>query len=140
MSLLELKNISKSYLINSKEKLEVLQDISFTVEDGQFVTFFGPNGCGKTTLLNLIAGLIKPDNGIIKVNSKENKGNIGYVFQNYDESLFPWEKNIDNISFPLRLKGFSFKESRKKVLKFIEELDLIVNTESYPYQVADKSN
>ena len=67
---------------------------------------FGPNGCGKSTLINMIAGLIPIDAGEILFDGKSLKDTkIGYVFQNYREAMFPWMRTIDNIAYPLKLEG-----------------------------------
>ncbi len=73
---------------------------------------FGPNGCGKSTLINMIAGLIPIDRGEILFDGKSLNGHasIGYVFQNYREAMFPWMRTIDNIAYPLLLEGRSKAE------------------------------
>lgn len=89
MANLEVKNLAKSY----DGKTKVLQDISFTIENGELVSILGPSGCGKTTTLRIIAGLIQETAGQILVNGKDitktpvYKRNFGMVFQSY--ALFP---------------------------------------------------
>ena len=69
---------------------------------------FGPNGCGKSTLINMIAGLVPIDAGEILFDGKSLADTkIGYVFQNYREAMFPWMRTIDNIAYPLKLEGRS---------------------------------
>jgi len=71
---------------------------------GKLVSVFGPNGCGKSTLINMIAGLIPTDAGEILFDGKPLRDiKFGYVFQNYREALFPWLRAIDNIQYPLKL-------------------------------------
>ena len=90
MLLLEVKNVSKGFGPKGK-RTEVLEDITLEVEQGEFVAIIGYSGAGKTTLMSLFAGLIKPDSGSIKLNGKTMDGpgpDRGIVFQNY--SLLPW--------------------------------------------------
>ena len=79
-------------------------DVDFS--RGEFVSIFGPNGCGKSTLINMIAGLIPVDAGQIRFDGKTlRETKIGYVFQNYREALFPWLTCYDNIGYPLKHMG-----------------------------------
>src|SRR5438270_10937557 len=90
---LELKNVSKQFGAAS-----VLKDINLTVEKGEFVAIVGYSGAGKTTLMNLIAGLLKPDSGALKLNDLDITApgpDRGVVFQNY--SLLPWLTVFENI-------------------------------------------
>ena len=74
---------------------------------------FGPNGCGKSTLINMIAGLIPIDAGEILFDGKSlHDIKFGYVFQNYREALFPWLRTIDNIAYPLKLMRLAKAERR----------------------------
>ena len=72
MATIEVKNLSKVFLQPKEEikYLQVLDNISFTIKDGEFVTLFGPNSCGKTTLLNIIAGIEEPSSGEVLINGK----------------------------------------------------------------------
>jgi len=134
-----IEGVRKSYPNNQKDKTPqlVLDDISIDVKKGEFVTIFGPNGCGKTTLLNIAAGLIKQDAGRVSINQKSPlKAIFGYVFQNYPESLLPWKRTIDNIAFPLELKGKDKEERRKKVRGLLDFLGLHIPINNYPYQLS----
>jgi nitrate/nitrite transport system ATP-binding protein len=97
MPYLELKNISKGFGANGS-RAEVLSDINLTVEKGEFVAIVGYSGAGKTTLISLISGLLRPDSGSITLNDLEITGpgpDRGIVFQNY--SLLPWLSVFENI-------------------------------------------
>lgn len=98
-------DVSKSFVIHSKGRTETkpaLSNISLNIAPATFATVVGPNGSGKTTLLRVIAGLIQPDAGDVDIQPME--GQLGFVFQNYRESLFPWMSVIDNITVPLHAK------------------------------------
>lgn len=138
-SFLHVESIRLSYPNNQKDQspLLVLDGVSMDVEKGEFVTIFGPNGCGKTTFLNIIAGLIKQDEGKILINQRSPlQTKLGYVFQNYPESLLPWKRTIDNIAFPLELKGKPTKERRNKAKKLLDFLGLHIPINNYPYQLS----
>ena len=78
---------------------------------GKLVAIFGPNGCGKSTLINMIAGLVPVDAGEILFDGQTiNEITFGYVFQNYREALFPWLRAIENIEYPLKLKNLPRRE------------------------------
>jgi nitrate/nitrite transport system ATP-binding protein len=97
MSYLELRNVSKAFGANG-HRAEVLRDISLSVEKGEFVAIVGYSGAGKTTLISLIAGLLKPDSGSMTLNDLEITApgpDRGIVFQNY--SLLPWLSVFENI-------------------------------------------
>ncbi len=102
MAKIELKNLSKTY----NKKIEALQDINFTIEDGQFFVLLGPSGAGKTTTLRCIAGLEKIDNGSILFNDESvtedqpASRDVCFVFQQY--SLYPHYSVYENLAFPLR--------------------------------------
>jgi NitT/TauT family transport system ATP-binding protein len=104
---------------------------------GRFVTVFGPNGCGKSTLINIIAGLIPLDDGRILFGGKtlaETK--IGYVFQNYREALFPWMSAFANIEYPLELMRVGRRERAARVQKLVDHLGVTIDLKLYPYQMS----
>lgn len=134
-----IRGLYKSFLkdIKKLQYLSVIEDVSIEIKSGEFVTFFGPNGCGKTTFLNILSGLLTPDKGKVLIQG-ENPGTvkIGYIFQNFSETLFPWRRNIDNIAFPLELKGTSKTERCKKVIELEKNLGIEIDNDSYPYKLS----
>src|SRR5262249_33416407 len=90
---------------------------------GKLVSVFGPNGCGKSTLINMIAGLIPTDGGVILFDGKPLRDiKFGYVFQNYREALFPWLRAIDNIQYPLKLMKLPTRERRAGTARMVGRL------------------
>ncbi len=136
---LSVRQVTKSYpsTQTGTAPLCVLDDISMNINKGEFVTIFGPNGCGKTTVLNVISGLMEQDKGTVLINQRPpTEASIGYVFQNYTESLLPWKKSIDNIAFPLELRGMRRHERREKSSELLSRLGLSIPTNHYPYQLS----
>lgn len=132
MSMISIKNLKKSFL-NNGHKVEVLDDVNLEIKRGEFLVIFGPNGCGKTTLLNIISKLENKDNGEI---INEGILKTSFVFQNYREALFPWQKIIDNIAFPLKLKGVLKNERYAKVEKLLNSLGIKMDLRAYPYELS----
>jgi NitT/TauT family transport system ATP-binding protein len=115
----------------------VYQRFDVDIARGEFVSIFGPNGCGKSTLINLIAGLIPVDGGHIRFGGKtlaETK--IGYVFQNYREALFPWLTAWKNIEYPLKLMKLDPGERHARVERLVARLGIKIDLARYPYELS----
>lgn len=126
MAYLELKNVCKSYG-EGKNKTEVLKNINLKIEEGEFVAIVGFTGSGKTTLINLIAGLIEPDSGQVLFKGKPIQGTSherGIIFQNY--SLLPWLTVYDNIAMAVKtvFPDWKAKEIEEHVNGFIAKVNL----------------
>jgi len=115
--LLELKNINYSYHTTSGET-KALEDISFSVNKGEFISIVGPSGCGKSTLLSIIAGLIKAESGDIVVNGS----NIGYMLQK--DHLFEWRTIYKNVTLGLEVQNNLTPASIKNVNKMLDTYGL----------------
>jgi NitT/TauT family transport system ATP-binding protein len=102
----------------SFDSLAVLHDLSFHVSRGEIVGVVGPSGVGKTTILRLIAGLLSPDRGQVRVG----EGAVGYVFQ--EPRLLPWRTALDNVAAPLRARGMGKAEARKVAARWLERVGL----------------
>jgi NitT/TauT family transport system ATP-binding protein len=138
MSALKVENVSKIFpAINKSHAVQALQDISLEVKTNEFVSIPGHSGCGKTTLLNLIAGFEKPTSGRIECAGKEVKepgAERAMVFQDY--ALFPWLTVRDNIAFGLNIKGIDSATINQKVDHFANLVGLGAFVESYPHQLS----
>jgi NitT/TauT family transport system ATP-binding protein len=104
---------------------------------GKVVSVFGPNGCGKSTIINMIAGLLPMDKGEVLFDGKTiDETRIGYVFQNYREALFPWLRAIDNIHYPLKLMGLGRKERQERVDRLLGRFQVKIDFNRYPYELS----
>jgi len=137
MGKLEVRDLSQSFPRDDGSILTVLDRVSFDVKDKEFVCILGASGCGKTTLLRLIAGLDTARSGSIIIDGEEITGTspmVGFVFQEY--SLFPWRTVIDNIAFGLEMRGVS-KEDRYMVAEwYLELINLAQFKDSYPSELS----
>lgn len=138
MAFLELKNVSKSYG-SGNEKTQVLKDINLSVEEGEFICIIGFSGMGKTTLINLIEGLIFPDEGEVLLEGKPITGpgpDRSIVFQNY--SLLPWLNVKENVG--MAIKEVFPKWTRKKVQEhtenYVEKVNLTPSLEKRPAELS----
>ncbi|NQU79049.1 ABC transporter ATP-binding protein, partial [Candidatus Woesearchaeota archaeon] len=114
--MLEIKSMSKKYGIMS-----IIDSITMDISDKEFVAIVGPTGCGKTTILKCIAGLVKHSGGSITLDSRRVKKEgkeIGFVFQDY--SLFPWLTARENIEFGLRLGKFPEQHIEQSVGRYLQ--------------------
>jgi NitT/TauT family transport system ATP-binding protein len=115
----------------------VYERFDVDIARGEFVSVFGPNGCGKSTLINLIAGLIPLDRGEILFGGKTLAATkIGYVFQNYREALFPWLTAWNNIEYPLKLMKLDKRERRVRVERLVARLGIKLDLARYPYELS----
>ena len=122
-TVLELKDIVKSF-----GETEVLKGVSLAIQEGEFVTFLGSSGCGKTTILRIIAGLEYPDSGQVLIEGKDmenlgpEKRNVNMVFQNY--ALFPHMNVEQNIGYGLKIRGVAKDEIKKRVKEMLKLVQL----------------
>ena len=131
--------VSKSYGDPRRptEAVGVFSDFSLSVREGELLTLFGPNGCGKTTLLNMVAGILSPDHGSVAIAGQAPcDARIGYVFQNFQLSLFPWRRSIDNIGFPLELRGLRRRQCRDRARRLLSDLDISLPEQAFPYSLS----
>jgi len=143
MELIRFENVEKSY----ENGIKVIDNLNFTIHSEEFITLIGKSGCGKTTMLKLINGLIKPDSGKIFIKGKEIKQwdiielrrSIGYVIQQI--GLFPHMNIEDNIGYVLNIKKVSKQERNKKAKELIELVGLSSEyLKKYPRELSGGQN
>ncbi|MEO9474776.1 MAG: ABC transporter ATP-binding protein [Cyclobacteriaceae bacterium] len=138
MALLELNNISKSFGVGSTRN-EVLSDINLSVEEGEFVAIVGFSGSGKSTLINLINGLLFPDEGEVLLNGKKIVGpgpDRGVIFQNY--SLLPWLSVYSNVKLAVDevFSHLTRKEKEEHIRKYIDMVNLTPAIDKKPDELS----
>jgi len=145
MPLVELHNVTKKYQ-KGDTTITPLDDVSFTIDEGDFVCLMGASGCGKTTLLNLVAGIDRPTDGRIVVAGTEitrlsraglarfRANNIGYIFQTHQ--LMPVLTAYENVELPLLLLPMSRAERRKRIEIALQAVDLLDRADHLPRQMS----
>ena len=129
---LETKNVSVQF-----EDKKIIEDISVRLHENELVCILGLSGVGKTTLFNVIAGLISPSEGTVEMNGTNitgKSGNISYMLQK--DLLLPFKTVIDNVSLPLVIKGEKKKTAREKAEKYFTQFGLEGTEKKYPNQLS----
>ncbi|WP_244833644.1 ABC transporter ATP-binding protein [Clostridium sp. BJN0001] len=136
MSLLKISDVSKNYhSVNGETR--ALLNISFNVDEGDFICILGPSGCGKSTLLNILSGLLEASAGkVLYENSSidENVDKIGYMFQK--DNLFEWYTVYENVILGLKIKKQLNKESIKRVDFLLNQYGLYKFKDYYPKELS----
>ena len=123
--------------LGKKVNLSVLEHFDLDVNEGEFMSLLGPWGCGKSTFLNILAGLDKYDGGEILVDGeplKERSFNRGIVFQSY--ALLPWRTVIENLEVGLEIRHIGKKERRKTARHYLDLVGLAAFENQYPHQLS----
>ncbi|MEG0692761.1 MAG: ABC transporter ATP-binding protein [Oscillospiraceae bacterium] len=147
MPLLEVNNLKKIYTTRfSGTQVQALSNVSFSVENGEYVAIMGESGSGKTTLLNILASLDKPSSGEVMLNGKNivaikekeisafRRDNLGFVFQDFN--LLDTFSLKDNIFLPLVLSHKSYDEMDKRLKPIAKKLNISDILEKFPYEVS----
>ncbi|MEE0324622.1 MAG: ABC transporter ATP-binding protein [Christensenellales bacterium] len=147
MALLEAKNIRKVYATRfGGNQVQALTDVSFMVDEGEYVAIMGESGSGKTTLLNILAALDRPTSGTVLLDGKDisairenqlaafRRDQLGFVFQDFN--LLDTFSLKDNILLPLVLQGMNWREMEANLLPIANQLRIANLLEKYPYEVS----
>ena len=145
LPLVEIQNLFKSYY-RGNQQIPVLQDLTLSIPEGEFIALMGPSGSGKTTLLNLIAGIDQADQGTIRIAGIEitalgemdlarwRSSNIGFIFQFYN--LLPVLTAYENVELPLLLTALSRQERRRHVETALKVVGLDDRMDHYPKELS----
>jgi NitT/TauT family transport system ATP-binding protein len=136
--MLEVNGIGKDYPTDNGV-FTAIDELTFSVDEGELLCLVGPSGCGKTTLLRCIAGLLEPTRGGAVVDGTAVSGppeHTAVVFQEYGRSLFPWMRVSANIDLPLRGLGLSRAARKERVEEALSMVDLDGFGHSYPWQLS----
>lgn len=156
-TVLELRGISKTFRSDAGDRVAALEGIDLTIRRGEFVTLVGPTGCGKTTLLDIIAGITEPDRGSCyrgptdghacdqpsgvrrKAPSDASRftfhaSRTAYVFQHY--TLFPWRTTLANVAFGLQMRGVSRRERSARATALLARVGLAGFEKSRPHELS----
>lgn len=147
MTILEVKNVKKIYTTRfGGAKVQALSNVSFTVEEGEFVAIMGESGSGKTTLLNILASLDKATSGEVKLKGMNlsairerdiaafRRNHLGFVFQDFN--LMDNFSVMDNIFLPLVLSGKKYPEMKERLRPIAEGLGISQILQKYPYEIS----
>lgn len=147
MSILEVKGLRKVYTTRfGGNQVEALRNVSFSVEQGEYVAVMGESGSGKTTLLNILAALDKPTAGSVVLDGRElskvgdadaaafRRDNLGFVFQEFN--LLDTFSLEDNIALPLVLAGKGYREINERLMPVARRLGIAELLKKYPYEVS----
>ena len=136
MSLLKIQDISMNYH-SLKGETKALDNISFDVNNKDFICILGPSGCGKSTLLNIISGILEPSSGDVLYNNEDihkHLDKLGYMFQK--DHLFEWETVWTNVTLGLRIKKLMTPENKERVEHLLKEYDLLKFKDHYPRELS----
>lgn len=147
MQILEVFNLKKIYTTRlGTNKVQALQEVSFGVEQGEYVAIMGESGSGKTTLLNILAALDKPSSGEVILNGKNlaqikeqeisafRRDNLGFVFQDFN--LLDTFSIQDNIFLPLVLAGETYQKMNERLAPIVNQLGIAPILAKYPFEVS----
>jgi len=145
MALVEIRNVTKHYH-KGGQTIKPLDGVSLDIEVGEFVSLMGASGTGKSTLLNIVASIDRPDQGSVKVDGVEitsmsrtrlakwRAANIGYIFQTHN--LIPVLTAYENVEMPLLLLPMSRSERRKRIEIAMQAVDVLDRADHYPRQLS----
>jgi putative ABC transport system ATP-binding protein len=145
MPVIQLENVTKTYRIGEVET-NAVNDVSLSIEEGEFTTLVGPSGSGKTTLLQLMGCLDKPNSGVVRINEEDvtkynankradlRREEIGFIFQFF--ALIPVLNAYENVELPLLLNGVGAKERKERVMELLNAVGLANRAKHRPDQMS----
>jgi NitT/TauT family transport system ATP-binding protein len=134
---LSLRGVGKSFRSAGGDVVRALEDVTFDVDVGEFVCLIGPSGCGKSAILNLLAGLDRPDEGRVLLDGLPVQGpgpDRAVLFQ--EPALFPWMSVRDNVEFGLRMRGLPKAEVRERAASWLAKVELAEFADAQPHELS----
>ena len=135
-NMLEVKKLSKKYQ-GDEDEVIALEDITFNIKKGEFVSVIGPSGCGKSTLLSLISGLENKSSGEIYIEGERVEGvsdKVGYMLQK--DCLLEWKNILNNTLFGLEVKGILNEDNKQYVIQLLKKYELIDFVKKFPSELS----
>jgi NitT/TauT family transport system ATP-binding protein len=135
--LIDIQNLSKTYPTRDGGTVEALDQISFQVDEGEFVTVVGPSGCGKSTMLKILAGILPKTSGDVTLSGETVSGprrDIGVVFQS--PVLLPWRTILENVMVPAIVQDLDTELHRERAQHLLELVGLQGFEDKYPYELS----
>ncbi|MFI5415476.1 MAG: ABC transporter ATP-binding protein, partial [Candidatus Lutacidiplasmatales archaeon] len=136
MALIEIDSVDKSFA-SRHGRISIMQDLSFSVANNDFLAIVGPSGCGKSTLLRLIIGLDHPSGGSIRFHGRSVdrvQTEMAMVFQNF--ALYPWLTVKQNVGFGIEARGWSTEKIESQIERYISVTGLVGFEEAYPRELS----
>src|SRR5512146_1749210 len=137
MALIDIKDVSKRYLLEGSRERTAIDGVSLTIGEGEFVSIIGPSGCGKSTLLHMIGGFVSCSGGTIGVRGETVRApgpDRGIVFQHF--ALFPWKTVLGNVEYGLAERGIGKAERQRIAQNFIDMVKLSGFENTYPSRLS----
>lgn len=134
--MIDVRNVSKSFK-NNDQLFLVLEDVTFSVAEGEIVTLLGQSGCGKSTLLHIIGGFLEPDSGFVSLQGKEVKRPTKQCMMLFQQqNLLPWRTVLKNVLLGLETENIPLREKREKAMEAIQFVGLEEHIDRFPYQLS----
>lgn len=136
-AVLSLSGCRATFEVSGQQPYTAVRGIDIELRRGTFTSIVGPTGCGKSTILNMAAGLLTPSEGTVSVKGEALSGinsSAGYLFQ--QDALLPWERAIDNVALALKYRRVPRQEARRQAVLWLERVGLGMFTERYPAQLS----
>ncbi|MBN1362795.1 MAG: ABC transporter ATP-binding protein [Sedimentisphaerales bacterium] len=134
-TILQLDDVGKTFRSDAGADVTALASVDLTIRQGEFVTLVGATGCGKTTLLDLAAGITEPSAGHLRRGSGVRLGqSVAYVFQHY--TLFPWRTTLTNVAFGLQMRGIGRRQARTCAMELLARVGLAGFEKGRPHELS----
>jgi ABC-type nitrate/sulfonate/bicarbonate transport system ATPase subunit len=137
VSKVEVRHIGKAFDMGGGTLRQVVEDVAFAAQPGEFVSVIGPSGCGKSTMFNIMAGLEKPSSGQVLVDGADATGRCEkFAYMPQKDLLFAWRTILDNTTLGLEMHGMKRREARKKASELFAAFGLQGFEHNHPFELS----